>query len=312
MSTRGGGALAPHLQQLTRDFEAHLVAVRGLARNTSLAYRSDVADYLAFRGQPATTDPQVEITAVRSYLSDGRRLGWSLATTARRLAALRAWYAYLEAMQPGQPDGTAHLRSPHLPQRLPRVLEPDEVGRLLAAPQGDGPLRLRDRAMLEVLYAAGLRVSELTGLRPRDVDLDARLMRCFGKGGKERLVPFGRPAQEAVAAYVARGRPLLRSRGTEQQGFLFLNRRGRGLTRQGCWKIIKAYARAAGIERNVTPHMLRHSFATHLLIGGADLRVVQELLGHADIETTQVYTHVGIAHLRGVYRAAHPRAVHRC
>jgi site-specific recombinase XerD len=187
-------------------------------------------------------------------------------------------------------------------------LAPGEVVTLLAAVSGDEPRALRDRAMLELLYATGLRVSELVGLRVGDVDLTDRLVRCWGKGGKERIVPFGRPAGQALRAYLQRARPqLVRRARTAAKDVLFPGPTGRPLTRQGFWKIIRQYARQAGIGRPVSPHVLRHSFATHLLGGGADLRVVQELLGHASVETTEIYTHLTFGHVRAAYRA-HPRA----
>lgn len=300
--------LPPHLRQLVADFYGHLLAVRGLSVNTAHGYRSDVADFVRFR---AAVPDNAEDAAVRAYLSTGRGAGWSVATTARRLSALRSWYAYLAVIRVGGSDGTAHLHAPRAGRHLPRVLDIEEVQALLEAVVGDGPRPLRDRAMLEMLYATGLRVSELTGLRPADVDARAHLVRCFGKGGRERLVPCGRPALAAVDRYLRQGRSALCVRGHGQEPWLFLNRYGRRLTRQGCWKIIKAYAAKAGIERVVSPHVLRHSFATHLVTGGADLRAVQELLGHADIGTTEIYTHLGIGHLRAVYRSAHPRAVRR-
>jgi len=299
---------------LLQAFADHLLTVRGLSSNTVWGYRHDVRDFLQFRvgqGTALYQGTDAEKAVVRAYLASGHGCLWAVATTARRISALRAWYAYLALVRNEAGDGTAHLRAPRLGRRLPHVLDVDEVSALLEAATGDAPRSLRDRAILELLYASGLRISELTALRPRDLDADAQLIRCFGKGGKERLVPCGRTALEALDSYLQKGRPALAVAGRPQEPWLFLNRYGRRLTRQSCWKMIKAIAIKAGIERTVSPHVLRHSFATHLVLGGADLRVVQELLGHADIGTTEIYTHLGIEHLREVYRVAHPRSVRR-
>lgn len=308
---------------LLLEFANHLSVERGLATNTVSAYRRDLLDYLRFlrAGGPPVAAPWLSPERARRYLAALQRRGHSPATLARRLSALKAFRLFLE-------EGRAHpetlgertqgrdplfgVEAPRRPQGLPKALSPHEVERLLAAPQAVDPRGLRDVALLELLYASGLRVSELVGLRPGDLDLRERLVRCYGKGGKERVVPFGSKAAVALERYLALGRAhLVRGRRGKAADALFCNRRGGALTRQGCWKIIKGYARSAGIAQNVTPHVLRHSFATHLLGGGADLRVVQELLGHADIGTTQIYTHVTVGHLRRVYRLAHPRARRR-
>jgi integrase/recombinase XerD len=204
-------------------------------------------------------------------------------------------------------DPTRALAGPRLESRLPRVLSVAEVERMLSLPKGD-PLGLRDRAMLETLYGAGLRASEVLSLRIQDIDLEVGFVRTVGKGGKERVVPLGRMALEALRAYNERGRRLLGGAGRLKAPELFLNDRGRRLSRQGLHLIIKRYAREAGLAADVSAHTLRHSFATHLLEGGADLRAVQEMLGHADLSTTQIYTHVSSAHLQKTYRDAHPRA----
>ena len=205
-----------------------------------------------------------------------------------------------------QHDPTAELRGPRKSQRLPRVLSRDEVLRLLGQPRGTDPRALRDRALLEVMYACGLRASEAVALELSDVDLEEGVLRARGKGSKERIVPIGGEAVGALRAYCRRGRPLQAAGGSEAR--LFLNRRGAGLTRQGLYKIVQGHARRAGLEHKMSPHTLRHTFATHLLAGGCDLRSVQEMLGHADLATTQVYTHLSAERLKDAYFSAHPRA----
>ena len=203
-------------------------------------------------------------------------------------------------------DATADLRSPRRSQRLPQVLTRDEVNRLLEAPSGTTPPTLRDRALLELMYACGLRASEVIGLHIGDVDIAGGILRARGKGSKERIVPVGRAALGALNAYLSRGRPPLV--GARREAHLFVNQRGRGLTRQGLYKIVQGHAGRAGLDGRMSPHTLRHTFATHLLAGGCDLRALQEMLGHADISTTQVYTHLSTDRLRDVYFSAHPRA----
>lgn len=227
-------------------------------------------------------------------------------TVARHTSSLRGLYRYLLTQGYVKEDPTAHLESSSPWVRLPGVLSQEEVERLLATPPTSHPLGLRDKAMLELLYAAGLRVTEMVTLRLSDVDLEVGFVRCQGKGGKDRVVPLGRNAQAAVRRYLETSRSHLQ-RG-RSSSTLFLNRSGYPLTRQGVWKLLRAYATAAGIDRRVTPHTLRHSFATHLLERGADLRAVQVMLGHADISTTQIYTHVSRAHLKTIYNRYHPRA----
>ena len=228
------------------------------------------------------------------------------ATLQRKAACLRSFYRHLRREQVIDHDPTADLRAPRKSQRLPQVLSRDEVGRLLAAPRGTDPAALRDRALLELMYACGLRASEAVGLEVRDVDLKAQVLRTRGKGAKERLVPVGREALAAVKVWLARGRPVLVGPGEEAR--LFVNRRGTGLTRQGLYKIVQRHARTVGLEGRMSPHTLRHTFATHLLAGGCDLRSVQEMLGHADVATTQIYTHLSADRLKDAYFSAHPRA----
>ncbi|HXF81946.1 MAG TPA: site-specific tyrosine recombinase XerD [bacterium] len=277
----------------------------GLAPRTVEAYRRDLADFERFlRVRGVRRPAEVTRAVVTLYLLTLRRRGRAPATVKRRVAAIRALFRHLVREQVVAIDPTVDLQAPRLPRRLPRVLTVQEVEALLAAPDPSTPEGLRDRAMLELLYASGLRVSELIGLDLGDVDLAAELVRCVGKGGKERVVPLGSRAIAALLDYQRRGRPVLVGRSGRQA--LFVSRRGR-LTRQGCWKLLRAHARRAGITTPLTPHVLRHSFATHLLEGGADLRAVQEMLGHASVSTTQIYTHVARDRLRAVYAQAHPR-----
>ncbi|MDR7472587.1 MAG: site-specific tyrosine recombinase XerD [Armatimonadota bacterium] len=287
-------------------FCAHALAEAGLAPRTVEAYRRDLEEFAAFaasRGAPAPG--AVSRATVSLYLATLRRRGLSPATVRRRAASVRAWYRYLLRETAVGTDPTVDLAPPRLPQRLPRVLTVEEVERLLAAPDPSTPEGLRDRALLELLYASGLRVSEAVGLQLSDLDLAQEVVRTVGKGSRERLVPLGAHAVRALRAYLARARPVLvRHRWTQA---VFVSRRGRPLTRQACWKLVRRYARRAGITRALSPHVLRHSFATHLLDRGADLRAVQEMLGHASVATTQVYTHLTRQRLREVYRAAHPR-----
>ncbi len=285
-------------------FLDYLGAEAGLSERTRAAYRTDLEDFVAFAGRQGYQGPQdVRRPAVTLYLFALRRRGFQPATVARRLAALRSFYHFLvrEGWVPADP--TEDVASPKRASKLPRVLSAEEVARLLSQPDARTPEGLRDRAMLELLYSSGLRVSELVGLDVGHVDLEAELVRVLGKGNRERVVPLGSYAVRALQAYLSLGRPRL-ARGSSA---LFLGRTGRRLSRQWVWAALRRYARAAGIATRVSPHVLRHSFATHLLQGGADLRSVQELLGHASIATTQVYTHVARPHLREVFDRAHPR-----
>lgn len=285
----------------------HLVVLRlqkGLSPNTLAAYGRDLGQFASFL--PARERSLLVATGedVRCFFAE-REL--SPASRARKMASIRSFYR--EALQTGDAtaDPTESLSSPRLDSRLPRILGVGEVERMLAAPKAD-PKGLRDRALLETLYGAGLRASEVLALRLQDVDLEVGFVRAIGKGDKERVVPLGRMAIEALRAYNERGRCYLGGAGRLKGPELFLNDRGRRLSRQGLHLIIKRYAREAGLPADVSAHTLRHSFATHLLEGGADLRAVQEMLGHADLSTTQIYTHVSAAHLQKIYSDAHPRA----
>ncbi|NCW44373.1 MAG: site-specific tyrosine recombinase XerD [Gemmatimonadaceae bacterium] len=288
-------------------FEDALALEQGASPRTIEAYRRDVVRCAAYlREQGITTAHDITPAALRAFVYHLKDLGLAGSSIRRNISALRTWFRVLLAEGLVHADPTERLDSPQRWRTLPEVLSVDDVTRLLAAPQLDERLAFRDRAMLELAYGAGLRVSEWIGLAVKDVLLEDGLVRVFGKGSKERLVPIGRSAIGAVAVYTRELRPVL-ERGAGK-GILFLNGQGKPLTRMGAWKILRKYVEQAGIEKPVSPHTLRHSFATHLLEGGADLRAVQEMLGHADIATTQIYTHVDREYLRSVHKQFHPRS----
>lgn len=304
-------APARPFEQLVLDFLAHLELERGLSRNTLESYRGDLLQlgrHLAEHGLDPLAVTHADLAAFLAGLAAGsdERPPAAPATLQRKTACLRSFYRHLRREEAIDFDPTADLRGPRTRRKLPRVLSRDEVLRLLAAPSGPGPAALRDRALLELMYACGLRASEATALRVGDVDLRAGVLRARGKGSKERLVPVGREALAALRAYLRDGRPRLV--GLRDEPHLFVNQRGGGLTRQGLYRIVQGHAAAAGLSERMSPHTLRHTFATHMLAGGCELRALQEMLGHADIATTQLYTHLSTERLRDAYFAAHPRA----
>ena len=282
----------------------HLAAERGLARNSVAAYRRDLeALGRQIKGRALASAGQNDLLlALRKMRTAGR----SPRSVARWLVAVRGFYAWLAQEGTGGDNPAARLEPPKVWKTLPKVLDGADVERLLEAPDRTNPRGARDAAMLEVLYATGLRASELVGLRLHDLRLDAGYLRCIGKGSKERVVPMGAEANAALRAYLATGREALLA--GRRSDAVFVGRAGAPLSRQGFWKLIKAHARRAGILAPLSPHVVRHSFATHLLENGADLRAVQMLLGHADISTTQIYTHVNRERLKRLYRDFHPRA----
>lgn len=294
------------MQEVIRSFLDYLTGERGLSSHTRAAYGRDLARYAVFLRRGGVVSPAaVSKEHVAAFLFALQRAQKAPATVARHLAAIKSFHRFLVLEGVATSNPAAEITSPRLRSRLPDVLTVGEVERLLAAVSPSTVLGLRDRAMLETLYATGLRVSELTGLGLEDLDLAGRLVRCVGKGGRERIVPIGSTCAKYLRMYLERARPVLARRTSRH---LFLNRRGGPLSRQTIYKLIVRYTRQAAIAKHVGPHTLRHSFATHLLDNGADLRVVQEMLGHADISTTQIYTHLTLAKLRDVYRDAHPRA----
>lgn len=292
-----------HLEQ----FDDFLTLEQGASARTIEAYRRDVERLVDYsRTKSATLPTDFTSKLLREFVFHLKDLGLSPSSIRRNISAVRTYFRFLLAEGAVTRDPSERLDLPKRWRTLPDVLTVDEVARLLAAPTLDDPLVFRDRAMLELAYGAGLRVSEWISIGVRDVLLEDKLVRVFGKGSKERLVPIGRSAIGAIATYTRELRPRLEK--GEGKGALFLNARGEPLTRMGAWKILRRYVERAKIEKQVSPHTLRHSFATHLLEGGADLRAVQEMLGHADISTTQIYTHVDREYLRQVHRQYHPRA----
>src|SRR3954468_5140831 len=299
---------------VARRYLEHLTVERGLADNTLAAYRRDLERYVGFLGARRIGDlADVDAKTIRAFLAsvsasthgpDGE--SYRATTVSRMLSTVRTFHRF--ALREGlvTDDPTAGVVRPRLPRALPHPLTVDEVAAIVEAPGDATPVAARDRAILELLYGAGLRISELVGLDVDDVDLEDAAVRVLGKGSKERLLPIGRMARDAIAAYLTRGRPALAT--GRSRAALFLNTRGGRLTRQSCSRLLDGHRARAGLTRVVTPHDLRHSFATHLLEGGADVRVVQELLGHASVATTQVYTLVTNEHLRATYYTAHPRA----
>lgn len=293
------------MRDYVEQFLNFLTVEKGFSGNTISAYRNDLSQFCHFA--EARNGAALEKSSILEYLLELRSRQYAPSTVARKTAALRSFCHYLTAEGQIREDPTEHLDSPRVGKPLPKAISTREVDQLLAqARQADTPEAVRDAAMLELLYATGMRVSELVNLNVDDLNLTAGYVRCFGKGSKERIIPINGPAVGAIEKYLSSARNVLVRR--PDQRALFLNHRGDRLTRQGFWLIIKTYARKAGIVSDITPHTLRHSFATHLLSRGADLRSVQELLGHANISTTQIYTHLDSARLRKVYDEAHPRA----
>ena len=296
-------------EHLLLDFLAYLEFERGLSRNTLEAYRSDLLQYGRFldgRGTGAVSARGADIADFLAGLGGSTGRSASPATVHRKSACLRSFYRHLRREGVIDSDPTAAVTAPRRSRKLPQVLTRGEVTRLLEHPKGTEPTELRDRALLELMYACGLRASEAIGLEVADVDTEAQILRARGKGSKERVVPVGRNAAEAVRHYLERGRGALV--GGRAENHLFVNFRGGSLTRQGLYKIVRRHAVGAGLADRMSPHTLRHTFATHLLAGGCDLRSVQEMLGHADVATTQLYTHLSSERLKDVYFRAHPRA----
>ncbi len=289
-----------------RPFLDHLSLERGLSPRTLDAYGRDVGRLIAYLREQGVERPGAASAAhLREYIYTLKDQGLAPTSIRRNISAIRTYFAFLLAEGHVVADPSERLEPPRVWRRLPGVLSRQEVERLLEAPDPADPLYWRDRALLEFAYASGVRVSELITLKVRDVSIEEGFATVFGKGAKERLVPIGRSAVRALDVYLREIRPRLETGGGK--GVVFLNARGRPLTRMGVWKILRKHVERAGISKRVTPHTLRHSFATHLLEGGADLAAVQEMLGHADISTTQIYTHIDREYLRDVHRKFHPR-----
>ena len=313
---RGGGADS-RFEELVLDFLAYLEFERGLARNTLDAYRTDLFQFGDFLGRHSITATGASAAQVTEFLAElaaagpqaedgATRQPCSPATVNRKAACLRSFYRHLRREELVDEDPTARLASPARQRKLPQVLTHGEVTRLIDSVSGSDPIDIRDRALLELIYGCGLRVSEAVGLETTDIDLDEGFVRPRGKGSKDRIVPLGGAAGAAIRRYLRESRPRLTDRRPEAK--LFVNFRGGALTRQGLYKIIQRHAREVGLDSQMSPHTLRHTFATHLLSGGCDLRSVQEMLGHADVATTQLYTHLSGEEIKTVYFAAHPRA----
>ena len=291
--------------EAVENFVHYLALERGLSANTVDAYRRDLEDFRQFVTGVGCSLLQVDQTVILAYLVDQKKRGLSSATMARRMNALRSFYGFHRNSGNITEDPTEQLTAPKQEHLLPEILSMEEVTRLLDRMPTDTPTQIRNRTMLEVLYSAGLRVSELINLKGDDVDWDEGFIVCYGKGSRERLVPVGNVALQWLERYVQRRGEIHRQ---PKSQCLFINRFGNRLSRQSVWKVTKEAAKIAGLRKEISPHTLRHSFATHLLENGADLRSVQEMLGHVDISTTQIYTHLTKAHLRQAYDQTHPRA----
>jgi integrase/recombinase XerD len=292
------------MKELIEEFLSYLAGVKNYSYNTLLAYQADLEDFADFCGSLPSEEEAFQ--KLRGYLENLKKKGYNPFSIARKISSLRSFFKFLEAEKGFNISFLLFLESPKLPFRLPKVLSLEEIEKLLNSPDINNPLGYRDRTMLEVLYATGLRVSELVNLKFENLNLELGLVRVLGKGSKERLVPLGDYALKFLKTYLENVRPQLANE--KSKNFVFLNRRGAPITRQRFWQIIKDYAKKCGLEDKVTPHVIRHSFATHLLQGGADLRALQMMLGHSSLSTTQIYTHLDYKKLKEVYEKHHPRA----
>ncbi|OGC33538.1 site-specific tyrosine recombinase XerD [candidate division WOR-1 bacterium RIFOXYB2_FULL_48_7] len=286
-----------------KDFINYIKIERGYSENTVQAYSRDLQHFETFLVPRKL--PQANRVLITKYIDHLNNHGFAVKTLERKLACLKSFFHYAQGEGYVDNDPTADINLPKTVKRLPKALSMNETTRLLAAPKGETHLVIRDRAILELLYASGLRASEVVSLQMNDLNLSAAFVRCLGKGSKERVVPIGKLALAAIKHYLEQGRPKFPDK---KNSALFLDKNGQQLTRRGLWLIIKKYVKQSGIKEKSSPHTLRHSFATHLLEKGADLRSVQEMLGHADISTTQIYTSVSRERLKKIYQKAHPRA----
>ncbi|QFT89499.1 Tyrosine recombinase XerD [Bacillus sp. THAF10] len=296
------------MQDELKDFIHFLIVEKGLANNTVVSYERDLKSYLQYMEKVECVGDlnKVSRSTILQFLKFLHDKGKSSKTIARHIASIRSFHQFLLREKVTEQDPTVHIDRPKQEQKLPHVLSVEEVQALLEVPDVQKVYGKRDKAMLELLYATGIRVSELISLDISDVHLTMGFVRCVGKGNKERIIPLGKLAQEAISLYIEESRGQIKKKKTTDA--LFLNHLGNRLSRQGFWKILKKLTQEAGIQKELTPHTLRHSFATHLLENGADLRAVQEMLGHADISTTQIYTHVTKNRMKDVYTMFHPRA----
>lgn len=295
------------MEKTLKDFIYYLAVEKGLAKNTLESYERDLKGFLSYLQKEAVGGvEEIKRSHILGYMAHLRSKGLAASTVSRSLASIRSFFHFLLKERYVQENPANDMESPKQEKKLPKVLSMSEIDFLLNQPDESKTSGIRDKAMLELLYATGIRVTELIDLCINDVNTESGYIRCLGKGSKERIVPIGTLAIQKVKDYIGKGRPKMVKELNEQA--LFVNQHGHRLTRQGFWKILKKYGRQAGINKEITPHTLRHSFATHLLENGADLRSVQEMLGHADISTTQIYTQVSKRKLRDVYERSHPRA----
>ncbi|MEB7452410.1 site-specific tyrosine recombinase XerD [Lysinibacillus sp. VIII_CA] len=296
-------------QYAVEDYIHFIQVERQLSVNTLASYRRDLESYVNFlqNAEGMANFNHIERTTILRHLEQLRVQGKTSRTIARHISSIRSFHQFLLREKRAESDPTVHLEMPTIEQKLPKILSIEEIEALLTAPNRSKPQGIRDLAMLELLYGSGMRISELIALDLADIHLTMGFVRVFGKGGKERIIPLGKSALSAISTYLNNARGQLQGKYPKTDAF-FINQRGKRLTRQGCWKLMKEHALKAGIQHELTPHTLRHSFATHLVENGADLRAVQEMLGHADISTTQIYTHISKTRLSEVYKQFHPRA----
>jgi len=296
-------------QYAVEDYIHFIQVERQLSVNTLASYRRDLESYVNFlqNAEGMANFNHIERTTILRHLEQLRVQGKTSRTIARHISSIRSFHQFLLREKRAESDPTVHLEMPTIEQKLPKILSIEEIEALLTAPNRSKPQGIRDLAMLELLYGSGMRISELIALDLADIHLTMGFVRVFGKGGKERIIPLGKNALSAISTYLNNARGQLQGKYPKTDAF-FINQRGKRLTRQGCWKLMKEHALKAGIQHELTPHTLRHSFATHLVENGADLRAVQEMLGHADISTTQIYTHISKTRLSEVYKQFHPRA----
>ena len=295
------------MQMFLKEYLAHIKLEKNLSKNTISSYKNDITAFISYLKNKGKEDPSIiSSNDIGGFFKTLNELGLSGSSSARYFSSLKGFFLYLLKNKYILKNPIEKITAPKIAKRLPGVLDVNEIDKILSAPEVNDKLGLRDKAILELFYACGTRVSELIDLKVNDLFFDDEIIRVFGKGSKERLIPIGSSAINWVGEYLKKGRPLLMKK-SKSENNLFLNSRGSKLSRMGVWKIIDRYVKEAGIEKEVHPHTFRHSFATHLLEGGADLRAVQEMLGHADISTTQIYTHVDRDYIKQIHKQYHPR-----